>query len=920
MKKLLGFLMLSLAAFVSFAEDAYIESDGTQVILTDYYPTEKMRLVVDFAMVEETKELVIFGDKTSGSTGTTFQVWQNNAPNLEGNFISASNGDIWSGRLKTGIGTSRYTVKVDEVEGSFVLLNPDGSYADPDQKVKKPAGARRTGMSKHPLAFFANPPAFPDSAVKGAKMRLYGVSIYEDGGLVRQLVPCRKGDRVGLYDEKTTRFFGPFVGNPLASGGDIKTLEDDPYVEMDGTDYIQTDCVPGGGTRVEVDFALTDLKGQQFILDAGGKEDDPDYLLVRVYVNGSGATGGGFSWAFTDMGEKFHFADDDHQVKPMVLRRQQAILDGSANTAQFAVDGVLITERAITTAHTATCKFSDLRLFHNRHVNPQIYAKGRIYGLKISEDGELKRNYVAVRSGGRSFLRDTLSGEELFPSAQQPYVESAGNQYVTLDYKTSQKSVVVVDYSNLAADKDKRVFGTGVMQFWVNGTAGNQEFYSHSAWSGGFPGVPDQKRHRVVMDTPQSRIYYTDAIYWNKSVDMTTRTGYVETSKSSTDPMKLFNASTSPVVSDGASVRIYSAKVYEDGELIHLYQPYVKAGVVGFKDAKTGNFFPGLLKNGTTAVASTLTVGGAVACEGTEAYVECDQSQFILLDYIPKVTTKIELDYQLTKLRNDYYLLGCQKDPTWTFYVNGSYGYTFEAHSKWDGGRTTTHPDLMADMQRTTLTLDRPNGTAEIRRADITKSYALSAVASGDQTVKLGLFARQESAGTHYPNAGTASILGTVPMRVYSLRIWEAGDLKMELLPYKSGDVIGLKDRVSGKVYTSDIGKPFVLGGAGYKTASGAASTFVTALAVDASVAAGGTVTFGPVFAPGAIRYEWTRGGVPLAETGDTVTLEWERVKDDHTQVISVTPVYDVYGTEVKGEPSTATLTNAPRGMAVIIR
>lgn len=39
MKKLLGFLMLSLAAFVSFAEDAYIESDGTQVILTDYYPT-----------------------------------------------------------------------------------------------------------------------------------------------------------------------------------------------------------------------------------------------------------------------------------------------------------------------------------------------------------------------------------------------------------------------------------------------------------------------------------------------------------------------------------------------------------------------------------------------------------------------------------------------------------------------------------------------------------------------------------------------------------------------------------------------------------------------------------------------------------------------------------------------------------------
>ena len=59
---------------------------------------------------------------------------------------------------------------------------------------------------------------------------------------------------------------------------------------------------------------------------------------------------------------------------------------------------------------------------------------------------------------------------------------------------------------------------------------------------------------------------------------------------------------------------------------------------------------------------------------------------------------------------------------------------------------------------------------------------------------------------------------------------------------------------------------------------------------------------------------------MPLAETGDTVTLEWERVKGDHTQEISVTPVYSVYGTEVKGEPSTATLTNAPRGAAVIVR
>ena len=154
------------------------------------------------------------------------------------------------------------------------------------------------------------------------------------------------------------------------------------------------------------------------------------------------------------------------------------------------------------------------------------------------------------------------------------------------------------------------------------------------------------------------------------------------------------------------------------------------------------------------------------------------------------------------------------------------------------------------------------------------------------------------------------------PMRIYSIRIYEDAKLEHEFLPYKNGDVTGLKDTLSGKVYTSDEGNPLVIGGKGYD----GTKTFATALAGDASIVAGGSATFGPVFAPGAIRYEWTRGGVPLAETGDTVSLGWERVKGDHTQVISVTPVYDVYGTEVKGEPSTATLTNAPRGAAVIIR
>ena len=48
--------------------------------------------------------------------------------------------------------------------------------------------------------------------------------------------------------------------------------------------------------------------------------------------------------------------------------------------------------------------------------------------------------------------------------------------------------------------------------------------------------------------------------------------------------------------------------------------------------------------------------------------------------------------------------------------------------------------------------------------------------------------------------------------------------------------------------------------------------------------------------------------------------VDHSREKIDFGLGFYVTPVYSVYGTEVKGEPSTATLTNAPRGAAVIVR
>ena len=45
----------------AFAEDAYIEGDGTQSIVTDYYPNPATKIVADYAFTATTAQMAVFG-------------------------------------------------------------------------------------------------------------------------------------------------------------------------------------------------------------------------------------------------------------------------------------------------------------------------------------------------------------------------------------------------------------------------------------------------------------------------------------------------------------------------------------------------------------------------------------------------------------------------------------------------------------------------------------------------------------------------------------------------------------------------------------------------------------------------------------------------------------------------------------------
>lgn len=81
----------------------------------------------------------------------------------------------------------------------------------------------------------------------------------------------------------------------------------------------------------------------------------------------------------------------------------------------------------------------------------------------------------------------------------------------------------------------------------------------------------------------------------------------------------------------------------------------------------------------------------------------------------------------------------------------------------------------------------------------------------------------------------------------------------------------------------------------------------------------GGATTL-KALAVGAVSYKWTLNGEAIkGGTDGSLEVSWRsqtKTPDEYT----VTPVYDVFGSEVDGEPKTVEVTNEPQGLMIIVR
>ncbi|MBQ6915363.1 MAG: sigma-70 family RNA polymerase sigma factor, partial [Kiritimatiellae bacterium] len=220
---------------------AYLEANGSQALVLDYCVNARTRLVVDFQLIAtNTSCRKILGAFSSGDNSYRASLWYNGPRNME--FNIAGN---WQSTLVRG-DLARHVAMID-------IPNRWLAYDGWRQRFSDEVPEWGEGVS-YPLALFGETTsATPTNIQMRAAARVYSLDIYEDDELVRKYRPAIKGGRVGFYDSKTGRF--AVSQAPLAYGGDIRIMPDDPHLQSDRTQTIALDYAINAATRLEVDYA-----------------------------------------------------------------------------------------------------------------------------------------------------------------------------------------------------------------------------------------------------------------------------------------------------------------------------------------------------------------------------------------------------------------------------------------------------------------------------------------------------------------------------------------------------------------------------------------------------------------------------------------------------------------------------------------
>ena len=606
---------LLFAAAPAGAEDACVRTDGSNYIITDYYPScvaGAMTVIdVNFQLdsTSNVKQPRIFAVHTKSETALSMALYVNGGKNFA---FSCKNGDISNATVFAVADTARHRFTYNSKTGEAVLYKADGTALK-----RAIVNQTRSTKANEPLRIFCQASWMGDTKAQG---RLYGLKIGEadaTGNVAEKhdFSPVIRDGVPGILDSLTGKFFSASGPAALTSGGDIKSVASgDAYLESDGAAYINTGYLPTQKTRIVADFSMVETNNvtQPRICGSNG-------LRYTLYINSKGffaynafdyAAGltnkvAGYQWS-TDVGRDIGVR---HVFSVDKASNQAAFYTGSATNYSATMATTLETERAT----------GALYVFNGADWSQ--LSKIRLYRLNIYEDGALERSYVPYVKNGTLGLYDTTGGNfHPYESGTyggaighdncDAYLKSDGTQAIVTDYYPNPDTRIEVDFQldDTANVDQPRIFATNKKDenylscaLYVN----NSKNWAYSMKDGDISGVvvgaADTRRHTFVLDGPAGTAKFDDT-------DLTFPDSQASRTKRSATPLWIF-AQSDWIIGTPAKAKLYSLRIYEkrDGEyeLEREYLPWMSQGVGGLYETQTGT----VLTN-TLSGASAFAIGG----------------------------------------------------------------------------------------------------------------------------------------------------------------------------------------------------------------------------------------------------------------------------------------------------------------------
>lgn len=913
-------------------DDPYVESDGTGAINTGIVAQPGLKIELDYAFTTITTgdngdyQQRLFGQDSIGST-PRISVYINASKN-----VSIATGDGWDAK-PTGIGA-------DSLRRKVVIDNPAGvrafmtgvttNWTDTTTDITK--------CATRPLGLFGNP---KDDAATQFKQRamakVYGLKIWSSGTLVRDLAPRLIDGTAGFEDLVTGKFYtcgglAASANAPTALSG--RSGDGDGFIESDGSLYssIDTRYFPSGKTKVEVDF--------QFVRNAASKDcllgNYGSTYTVLVYA----PNGGNFNLEAKDSGHAtLSFAN---AVKSDTARHTAVIDAPKTHAALYDANGALQGEADFpdswTHKNTANWPLTLFGSSTNAWGKTRQNAVARIFGVKISESSDNGATYTPVHTftpcvkGGIPGFYDKVTGKfisggnliaggNVMEIDDDPYVASPeGGCFFDTGFYATSNTCVVCDFMLLEQRTNQQfpfeagaaADGKSFMRMYGNGSAGTGDF-AYALGQDNFKSLEvyysPTARRQITLDAYNCKAAV--AVNGHTIREMSTAASGRQPEQS-TGTLKIF--SNSAMNANSCRARLYGFKIYEEGRLVHDYVPICQGGTYALVDKVTGKVLEkasgSAAFDGSTANDSLDDSFFDAPMRDEDAYIESDGTQAINLGYFTTPDTRYEIDYQMTAIVGQMRPFGeATSTLSAELYIQDTGNVAFGVGDSWKGQYTNTG----ADLNRHVAVLDLVNRECGYSGYKLF-AFDAATVCTRTATYPMWLFAKGTNANGAYNNRAK--------MKLYAFRIYEAGELVHEYLPYKNGETVGLYDTVTGGVKLNSVNgaNAFAYGGGmGYDKFAGV-KTALTTEPADVFVKSRRTATL-TAFAPGAVRYIWTRNGSVLAGA-DSSALEivWEKPKTAGTPIYGVTPVFVKDGVEVRGAEATAEATMLPSGMTLVLR